>query len=218
MNPELNYRIKSDRQEYQMNFLLESTVLADPINQFGLWLQEAYDAGDKMAHTMVLSTVDAEYIPSSRIVLLKDAHQNGFTFFTNYNSNKAKSLNQNKHAALLFFWKDLERQVMVVGKVNKLSKEESEAYFDTRPRDSQLASWASNQSEVIGDRDQLDASFFYYQKKFETVAHIPMPDHWGGYILVPSSIEFWQGRENRLNDRLLFTSEDGKWILNRLSP
>ena len=146
-----------------MNFLLESTVLADPINQFGLWLQEAYDAGDKMANTMVLSTVDAENIPSSRIVLLKDAHQNGFTFFTNYNSNKAKSLNQNKHASLLFFWKDLERQVMVVGKVNKLSKEESEAYFDTRPRDSQLASWASNQSEVIGDRDQLDASFFYYR-------------------------------------------------------
>ena len=108
MNPELNYRIKSDRQEYQMNFLLESTVLADPINQFGLWLQEAYDAGDKMANTMVLSTVDAEYIPSSRIVLLKDAHQNGFTFFTNYNSNKAKSLNQNKYASLLFFWKDLE--------------------------------------------------------------------------------------------------------------
>ena len=218
MNPELNYRLKSDRLDYQMNFLLESTVLADPIDQFGLWLQEAYDGGDKMANTMVLSTVNADHIPASRIVLLKDAHQNGFTFFTNYNSNKAKSLDQNKHASLLFFWKDLERQVMVVGSVNKLSKEESEDYFDMRPRDSQLASWASNQSEILADRDQLDASFFYYQKKFETVEHIPMPDHWGGYILVPTSIEFWQGRENRLNDRLLFTLEDGSWILNRLSP
>ena len=166
---------------------------------------------------MTLATVDREGKPSSRTVLLKSVNERGFVFFTNYDSRKGREIAQNPNAALTFFWSELERQVCVAGSVTKLSGAESEAYFKSRPRGSQLAAWASNQSEVVADRAMLETNWRELEKKYPD--KIPLPPNWGGDILRPERIEFWQGRPSRLHDRLCYTRQtNGRWKMERLSP
>jgi pyridoxamine 5'-phosphate oxidase len=218
MKPELNHKIKTIQHHYVKGELLEEMVEKDPIKQFGIWLHEAFDEGDVIANTMALSTVNEFNMPSSRIVLLKDATDRGFTFFTNYNSTKSKNLSNNSNASLLFFWKSLERQVCVQGKIVKIEETESIEYFNTRPRESQIAAWASNQSEKITGRKDLELNYTKFEKKFERLKEIPKPELWGGFMLIPTTIEFWQGREHRLNDRIIYTFADAKWEITRLAP
>jgi pyridoxamine 5'-phosphate oxidase len=166
---------------------------------------------------MILATVSADCKPSLRTLLLKGFDQRGFIFYTNYNSRKGKELEKNPAASLLFFWPELERQIRIEGTVEKISPEESKKYFATRPYKSRLGAWASNQSEVIPNRLTIVKKFLYYLVKFHT-KEIPLPDFWGGYVLKPSAYEFWQGRPNRLHDRIRYRKENSEWIIERLSP
>ncbi len=167
---------------------------------------------------MLLATASKKGIPSGRVVLLKDYSDKGFVFFTNYESAKAKQLNENPRASLVFFWKELERQVRITGTVRKIKERESDVYFSTRPTNSRIGAWASPQSRIITGRRWLDDNFRGMQSQFEG-KKISRPAHWGGYIVKPSAIEFWQGRPNRLHDRLLYTlQKNGRWKMVRLAP
>jgi pyridoxamine 5'-phosphate oxidase len=166
---------------------------------------------------MSLATVDPEGMPSIRTILLKELDEHGFVFFTNYNSRKANDLLQNPKGSILFYWKELERQVRIEGVIEKISIEKSEEYFHTRPRDSQIAAWVSKQSEKIPDRDHLDKKFNEYTAKFGN-REIPLPQFWGGYRLIPNYFEFWQGMENRLHDRICYRKKDKNWDIFRLAP
>jgi pyridoxamine 5'-phosphate oxidase len=166
---------------------------------------------------MVLATADSNSKPSVRVVLLKGLDNEGFTFFTNYKSRKGKEIHKNKFGSLLFYWAALERQVRIEGKIKKISRTESQKYFDTRPLYSRLAAWASAQSKIIPDREYLELQFHKYGKKFNR-KKIPIPPDWGGYKLIPNYFEFWQGRENRLHDRIAYRGKKGKWKLVRLAP
>jgi pyridoxamine 5'-phosphate oxidase len=190
----------------------------DPILQFRNWLKQATEAGIPEPTAMTLATTGAAGQPSARIVLLKDASEDGFVFYTNYESRKGQELAANPRAALVFYWPQLERQVRITGEVVKTSRSESEAYFHTRPRGSQLAAWASGQSSVIPDRDVLEARVKVLEAKYAGTK-VPLPPNWGGYRLRPESIEFWQGRPNRLHDRLRYSrGPDGGWTIERLAP
>jgi pyridoxamine 5'-phosphate oxidase len=197
--------------------LSEKILLPDPFRQFNLWFDEAkqFEAFEPTA--AVLSTVGKENHPSSRTVLLKDVNKTGFVFYTNYESRKAKELTFNPNASLLFLWKELQRQVRIEGTAEKVSHEESEEYFHTRPRESQIGAWASDQSSIIPDRKSLDDKFEEYSRKFGE-DEIPLPDFWGGYILIPNYFEFWQGRPNRLHDRICYKLENKMWKIFRLAP
>ena len=209
------------RQEYMQRGLRRGDVGAEPIALFQRWLAEAKKEGVLEPNAMVLSTVDKAGQPWSRIVLLKVCDASGFAFFTNYNGAKAMHLEHSPQAALTFWWGGLERQVNVTGKVAKTSRAVSEAYFGSRPRASQLGAWASDQSQVIGGRKELEERYQAVEEQFGT-GEIPCPQHWGGYVLVPESIEFWQGRQSRLHDRFRFTrcseADPSKWLIERLSP
>lgn len=210
-------KIASIRKDYSHTNLLESEIDADPIKQFGKWWKDAFDAKLPEVNSMTLATASTDGFPSARIVLLKDFSEQGFSFFTNYNSFKAMQLAENPKACLVFFWRELERQVRVTGITEKLSGTESDAYFDSRPEGSRIGAITSPQSQVIESREWLD-------EKFQTVSHslegqkIQRPAHWGGYIVKPVIIEFWQGRPSRLHDRIQYTLEDGKWRIERLAP
>jgi len=208
--------LRDIRKQYIFSSLDEQNVLPNPFDQFNHWLQAAINSEQLEPTAMVLSTVDENLQPHSRVVLLKELTTKGFVFYTNYEGNKAQQMLQNNHVSLLFFWPTLERQVRVVGTVKKISELISTTYFQSRPIDSQLGAWASPQSKVIHSKDFLDQQFKYYQEKFGD--SIPKPPHWGGYVVKPVSIEFWQGRPNRLHDRLLFTEINTKWELSRLAP
>ena len=206
------------RIEYSSSPINESTVDANPISFFGKWFDEAMAAEVREPNAMTLATATRDGIPSARIVLLKGADKNGFSFYSNYLSRKGKELAKNPSACLVFFWPELGRQVRIEGKILKLSKEESEAYFATRPFGSQLGAVVSPQSQVIANREVLDVAYTAYEQKFEG-KKIPKPAHWGGYILQPIAIEFWQGRESRLHDRVKYAlMEKGKWKIERLAP
>jgi pyridoxamine 5'-phosphate oxidase len=217
MKPELKDKIKTIRQDYTKYELLEENISSDPFIQFGIWLHEAFEKGDEAANAFTLSTVNELNQPSSRIVLLRDVSYGGFTFFTNYASHKGRDIEKNKHVSLLFFWKELQRQVRIDGRVEFLSEEESVSYFNSRPRESQLAALASQQSEVIVNRGELE-NFFLNVTKLYTNKEVPKPNHWGGYVVIPSKIEFWQGRASRLHDRIQFTLINNSWKIERLSP
>ncbi len=207
------------RENYQRGALDRADLEANPITQFESWFQEALAAqpGRVDANAMTLATADESGRPSSRIVLLKAVDERGFSFFTNYDSRKGRELLENPNAALTFFWSDLERQICVAGAVTKLPAAESEAYFKSRPRGSQLAAWASSQSEVIPDRATLEKRWSELETKFAT--DIPLPPNWGGFVLRPERIEFWQGRPSRLHDRFSYTRQaDNSWKLERLAP
>jgi pyridoxamine 5'-phosphate oxidase len=207
------------RLDYTLAALNESDVDPDPLRQFDVWLADAVRANLKEPTAMALATATPSGVPSCRMVLLKGVDQQGFTFFTNYGSRKGRELRENPHAALVFHWAELERQVRVTGIVNKVSREESEAYFQTRPLRSRLGAIASRQSTVLPHRQELEARMSELEREYAGDRPVPMPEDWGGYRLNPDSIEFWQGRRSRLHDRLLYTlNESGGWVIARLSP
>lgn len=206
------------RKEYSRAELNESGLDSDPFDQFQSWFDQAVDAHLSEPTAMTLASATKKGKPSARIVLMKEFSHRGFLFFTNYHSRKGKELLDNPAAALLFHWVELERQVRIEGIVKKVSRRESEQYFRTRPTGSQLGAWASNQSEVVTDRAILERKLALLEKEFQGKA-ITMPRYWGGFLLKPSAIEFWQGRPNRLHDRLLYTRVRANvWKIERLSP
>lgn len=206
------------RKNYSQKKLLEKDVAADPVTQFQQWWDETLTAGIDEANAMTLATASVDAVPSARTVLLKNFNEKGFVFFTNYNSYKGRQLAENPKACLVFFWKELERQVRITGLVMKLNAEESDSYFYSRPIGSQLAAVASPQSQVIENREWLDEKYNNLEKELKT-KDIKRPEHWGGYIVKPVIIEFWQGGPSRLHDRLQYSlQENGKWEMERLAP
>jgi len=206
------------RKEHNRSSLLEEQVDPDPIRQFVVWFDEASQSGIAESNAMALATATPDGRPSARIVLLRGVDERGFAFFTNYGSRKARELEANPYAALVFFWHELERQVRVEGRVERLAGEESDRYFHGRPRGARIGAWASPQSEVVASRDVLDARFGALESQYPD-GEIPRPANWGGYRLLPDSIELWQGRPNRLHDRLRYTKrEQGGWLIQRLAP
>ena len=203
------------RNEYLKSGLIREDLNDNPIDQFQLWFLQAMEANIVEPSAMSLATSDDSI--GIRTVLLKYFDEKGFVFFTNYESNKSKQIQQNPQAAILFPWLALERQVKIVGAVEKITKLESFKYFSSRPKDSQLGAWASQQSSRISSRLILAEQFESMKKKF-SAGDIPLPDFWGGYRVIPKSIEFWQGRENRLHDRFIYELSDDKWTISRLSP
>jgi pyridoxamine 5'-phosphate oxidase len=206
------------RQDYSQRGLRRKELNPDPIKQFNLWLSEAVERQLLEPNAMTVASVDAAGQPWSRTVLLKLCDEGGFTFFTNYQGAKGHHFATNPRVALTFWWNALERQVNVSGTVARTSREESEAYFHSRPPASQVAAWASTQSEVIAGREQLEKQFADASEKFGSDV-IPLPPYWGGYRVTPQTIEFWQGRQSRLHDRLRYTRQSGgRWKIERLSP
>lgn len=206
------------RKEYERHGLLESDASLDPIEQFQRWFGEAARAGVHEPNAMTLATATPDGVPSARIVLLKGVDAEGFVFFTNYESTKGSELGNNPRAALVFFWPELERQVRIKGVVARVTAVESDAYFASRPLGSRLGAWASKQSSPVDGRSTLEAALAATEARFAG-GEVPRPPHWGGYRLRPSAIELWQGRPNRLHDRLLYTrNSDGAWTRARLSP
>ena len=208
--------LRDIRTQYEFAKLDEKTVNTNPMTQINDWLNEAIETHQPEPTAMVVTTVNADLQPHARVVLLKEISNNGLIFYTNLNSQKGQDITQNNQISLLFFWQGLERQVRINGTVGRIDDRIATDYFHSRPQDSQLAAWASPQSSVIPSREFLDDRFKTYQTQFEN--NIPKPPHWGGYIVTPHQIEFWQGRPNRLHDRLLFTNENEKWNMERLAP
>jgi pyridoxamine 5'-phosphate oxidase len=206
------------RREYLRAALTEDEVNPDPFKQFERWLSEAIRAELPEPTAMTLATADATGHPSARIVLLKRTDAQGFVFFTNYESRKGCELAQRPEAALLFHWVELERQVRVEGTVAKVADADSDAYFATRPLDSRIGAWASPQSRVISDRVWLEREFAAARERLQGGAAVPRPPYWGGYRLVPVSLEFWQGRSSRLHDRISYRRKGAHWLIQRLAP
>jgi pyridoxamine 5'-phosphate oxidase len=206
------------RQEYTQSGLTETNACSNPFEQFQQWFDRALSAQLPEPNAMTLATVAPNGQPSARIVLLKGFDETGFVFYSNYSSHKGEQLAHSKAAALVFWWAKLERQVRIEGEVAKVSETESDEYFHSRPIGSQLSAWVSNQSQVIANRDVLEVRLQELESQYQGKT-VPRPPHWGGYRLQPKSIEFWQGRQNRLHDRLLYTClADGSWKIDRLSP
>lgn len=209
-------KIQDLRKEYLVSKLDEENVDKNPFKQFEKWFNEAINSELNEPNAMSLATcIDNK--PSLRIVLLKSFNENGFIFFTNYNSHKGKEIEENHNVALTFFWSELQRQVRIEGFVQKVSQKESEEYFHSRPKGSQVGALVSKQSSIIDGRKEIDIKYSELLKKYENI-DVPKPENWGGYLVIPEKIEFWQGRENRLHDRILFTKNNSNWSFVRLSP
>lgn len=204
------------RRDFAAEELLESAMAADPVQQFAKWMNDVLKANVLDPNAMTISTVGLDNKPTARVVLLKDFDENGFVFFTNYGSKKAADLAVNPNTVMSFFWPQLSRQVMIHGRVEKTSREESEEYFNSRPVDSRLAAWASAQSSEIASREYLEQRFAKFREKFGD--NVPLPSFWGGYRLTPDRFEFWQGRQNRLHDRICYERSGVDWSMVRLSP
>ncbi|WP_444919548.1 pyridoxamine 5'-phosphate oxidase [Microbulbifer sp. CnH-101-G] len=206
------------RREYLLGGLRRSELKATPVEQFREWLEEALEAKLSDPNAMCLATADGSGQPSQRIVLLKGFDERGFVFYTNLQSKKAQDMEKNPQVSLLFPWHSLERQIIVYGKVESVAREDAEQYFQSRPLDSQLASWASHQSQPLSSREELQKQFDQEKARFAD-GQVPLPDFWGGYRVVPHAVEFWQGGANRLHDRFIYRADDsGLWTLDRLSP
>ncbi len=211
-------RVAALRRSYQLGGLAEADLAADPSAQFGRWLAAAVDAGLREPNAMVLATAGSDGQPSARTVLLKGYDDRGFTFFTNYGSRKGREVAANPRAALVFPWVEIERQVVVVGEVERTSPEEAAAYFGRRPRGSQLGALASDQSTVIGSRNVLEERAAELAAAHPEGSAVPMPERWGGLRVRPATVEFWQGRADRLHDRLRYRRTETGWTIERLSP
>jgi len=205
------------RRDYALATLNERDVDADPIRQFERWFADAAAARVPEPNAMTLSTATRDGVPSARIVLLKGVDANGFAFYTDYRSRKGAELAENPLAALTFLWKEIERQVRITGSVSRVSMQESEAYFRTRPPGSRLGAWASHQSAVLASREELEARVQDVIGRFPD-GDVPLPPHWGGFRVAPDEVEFWQGRPDRLHDRLLYRRDENRWGITRLSP
>jgi pyridoxamine 5'-phosphate oxidase len=205
------------RREYGQLQLQEETAQTDPFLQFTIWFEEVLDVEQSDPTAMVLSTIDEQGYPDSRVVLLKGLRDHAFVFYTNYQSAKAMQIQANPHVALNFYWPEMVRQVRIRGTIQQVSASESDAYFASRPRESQCSAVASPQSQVISGRCELEARL---NTVIQTVGQSPVvrPEIWGGYAVIPDAVEFWQGRDNRLHDRLLYVQEDGVWCIKRLAP
>jgi len=214
---DLRLYINTLRHDFAKQTLDKKDVNTNPVLQFEKWFKEAVEAKVNEPNAMTVATATADGKPSARILLLRNFDENGFVFYTNYTSRKGEEILKNPYASLLFFWPELERQVRVEGKLTKQSAEESDKYFQTRPRASKLGAWTSEQSRVIANRQALDDEYEKISQKYPG-ENVPRPIYWGGYILEPTSIEFWQGRPSRLHDRLLYTKEKGSWKIERLAP
>lgn len=209
--------LRDIRKQYAFSALTEEEANKNPFIQFETWLTAAVESNEQEPTAMVLSTVDKELQPHARVVLLKDFFDEGLVFFTNYQGNKALEIAGNPRVAALFFWESLERQVRITGTAAKIPEQVSDEYFRSRPADSRLGAWASEQSAVIPSAAYLRERFQHYQQQFGE--NIPRPPHWGGYLIRPESFEFWQGRPDRLHDRLLYQKQaDGFWKMQRLAP
>jgi pyridoxamine 5'-phosphate oxidase len=206
------------RETYKFDSLLESELEQDPFNQFSSWFKSYSALGIKDSNAMAIATVDGEGIPNNRIVLLKSVENGEFIFFTNYGSKKGQDLSQNPNISALFFWREQERQVRIQGTVSKISKEKSEAYFTTRPYLSKIGAAASEQSQPIENREALEAKFKGFQSVHPEGGEVPMPENWGGYAISPVKFEFWQGREGRLHDRIVYDRDGAHWHTSRLQP
>jgi pyridoxamine 5'-phosphate oxidase len=204
------------RIDFSKGALSETDVEGDPILQFEKWFKQAVEAQVNEPNAFVLASAGKDGRPSARVVLLRNFDTKGFVFYSNYTSRKGVQLNESPYGAITFFWPELERQVRLEGSLEKQEAAESDAYFSSRPRASQLGAWVSAQSTVIAGRKQLDEKYLELEKKFP--AEVPRPPYWGGYLLKPDRIEFWQGRASRLHDRLQYRLEKGKWVLERLAP
>ncbi len=214
----MQQKIASIRKSYSQKKLTEKKASSDPIKQFAKWWKQAVASEIDEVNAMTLATASSDGIPSARIVLLKDFNEKGFSFFTNYNSFKGQQLAENPKACLVFFWKELERQVRITGLIEKLSAEINDAYFNSRPEESRIGAVTSPQSQVIESRDWLDGHFKQLKKEYKGKM-VERPAHWGGYMVKPVIIEFWQGRPGRLHDRLQYTlAETGIWKIERLAP
>jgi pyridoxamine 5'-phosphate oxidase len=204
------------RAEYALGGLHESDLAPDPTSMFRTWIAEAAASGMHEPNAMVLATASAVGVPSCRMVLLKGVDEGGFRFFTNLGSRKGSELSANPHCSLLFPWHPLERQVRIDGVAEELAREDVTAYFATRPRGAQLGAWASRQSRVVRSREELDEEFAAMEERFPD--EVPLPDWWGGYVVVPEAVEFWQGRPGRMHDRLVYRREGDRWRTERLAP
>ena len=214
----MSFTIADLRKEYSTQSLMESDVAADPVAQFSVWWQQAINSVIDEVNAMTLATASCDGLPSARIVLLKGFDEKGFVFFTNYKSYKGMQLEENPKACLVFFWKELERQVRIIGLVKKVSLEENNKYFNSRPRHSRLGAIASPQSQVIKDRQWIDDSFLKLVEQYKD-KDPQRPEQWGGYCVKPIIMEFWQGRPSRLHDRIQYTlEENGNWKIERLAP
>ena len=209
--------ISSIRKDYQLQSLDLSDVAETPVLQFDKWWKEAVSSSIDEVNAMTLATVNADGKPSARIVLLKGFDDSGFVFFTNYLSDKGKSISQHPYVSLVFFWKELERQVRIEGSCIQVSESESDEYFLSRPIGSRLGAWASPQSTVISSRSMLDQNLDEVTAKYAN-GIIPRPAHWGGYRVVPEMVEFWQGRPSRLHDRIRYRKDEHQWLIDRLAP
>lgn len=207
------------RKSYNKSELLESNIPEDPINLFNRWFHEVEDfGGNEEVNAMTVATIGLDGFPKSRVVLLKKFNEGGFIFYTNYNSEKGRAIENNPNICLSFFWSSMERQVIIKGIAQKTSENISDGYFDSRPTGSKLGAIVSNQSEVVPSRDFLEENLKQLENDYEGIV-IPRPKHWGGYLVVPIEVEFWQGRPNRLHDRIRYTSQENySWKIDRLSP
>lgn len=210
--------IAAIREDYVKSSLSESDVQKNPIEQFQKWFDEAMSSQITEPTAMVLSTVAENGCPSSRVVLLKDIKAEGLSFFTNYNSRKGQEIIQNPRVSALFFWPELQRQVRFEAEVEKLPKADSDEYFSIRPRGSQIGAIASPQSAIIPDRETLEKRVAEVEKEMENVTEVPRPEFWGGFLLKPVRVEFWQGRGSRLHDRIVYIKDHADWTINRLAP
>lgn len=210
--------IAAIRQDYALSSLSESDVLGNPIEQFEKWFNEARHSEVIEVNALVLSTVNSDLKPSSRVVLLKDIKANGFSFFTNYESRKGQEMDENPSVSALFFWPELQRQVRIEGQVERLPAADSDEYFESRPRGSRIGAIASPQSHDLTDRSELESRVKAIEEKYADTEQIPRPANWGGYLLKPSRVEFWQGRSSRLHDRIVYTANGEKWTVKRIAP
>ncbi|MEZ4927394.1 MAG: pyridoxamine 5'-phosphate oxidase [Saprospiraceae bacterium] len=206
------------RQNYSLQTLSVKDILHNPIEQFAKWFQEAMDSQILEPNAFTLATANKEGKPSARTLLLKGFDKEGFVFFTNYESRKAEDMLQNPKAAMLFTWLDLQRQIRIEGDIEKVSQEESEEYFQSRPRGSQIGAWSSPQSQSIESREVLESNQKMMEEKFSGLEKLPVPPFWGGYRVRPNWFEFWQGRESRLHDRIVYALQNGNWEIGRLAP